>query len=242
LPLKTGFRFSRKALTPSILSSVEKQMAKRSTSRLRPSSRFEREASLTASFASWSAIGAFSAILLAISKVLFFEFFGGMNVVYEAERVGCGCVDHIAGKNHFHRFAFTDEFGQPLGAAAAGDDAEVDLGLAKAGLFAGDADVACECDLAAAAETKTVDHRDDGFRKDVDLIEQCSLEKSAALGDGRLALEFADIGTGDKGFRPRAGDHDNADFRIIPERVERSNAFFVDFVTECVKFIGTVDG
>jgi hypothetical protein len=51
-PLKTGLRFSRNAETPSCLSSVEKQIAKRSTSRLSPSSRLLREANFTASFES----------------------------------------------------------------------------------------------------------------------------------------------------------------------------------------------
>src|SRR5688500_16280734 len=69
LPLNSGFRFSRNAATPSFLSSVEKQMAKRSTSLRRPSSRFERDANLTASFASCSAIGALSAIFAASSIV-----------------------------------------------------------------------------------------------------------------------------------------------------------------------------
>src|ERR671939_960586 len=69
-PLNTGLRFSKNARTPSSLSSDEKQRAKRSTSRLNPSSRLEREASLTASFAMRSAMGLFSAIRLAISIVL----------------------------------------------------------------------------------------------------------------------------------------------------------------------------
>src|SRR6266545_8292374 len=56
-PLNSGFRFSRNALTPSSLSSVEKQSAKRSTSRRKPSSRFDRDASFTASFARPNAIG-----------------------------------------------------------------------------------------------------------------------------------------------------------------------------------------
>src|ERR1051325_3795420 len=68
-PLNTGLRFSRNALAPSSLSSVEKHSAKRSTSRRSPSSRFERDASFTASFASCKAIGPLSAIRFAISSV-----------------------------------------------------------------------------------------------------------------------------------------------------------------------------
>ncbi len=69
LPLNSGLRFSRKAFTPSSLSSLEKQSANRSTSRRKPSSKFERDASLIASFARRIAIGLFSAMRLAISIV-----------------------------------------------------------------------------------------------------------------------------------------------------------------------------
>src|SRR4029450_649848 len=68
-PLNAAFLFSKNALTPSFLSSVEKQSANRSTSRRKPSSRFERDASFTASFASCSAIGLFCAIACAICIV-----------------------------------------------------------------------------------------------------------------------------------------------------------------------------
>src|SRR5262249_26960299 len=69
LPLNAGLRFSRNAFTPSSLSSVAKQSANKSTSRRKPSSRFEREASFTASLAKLTAIGPFSAMRLAISIV-----------------------------------------------------------------------------------------------------------------------------------------------------------------------------
>src|ERR1051325_2994861 len=65
-PLNTGLRFSRNALTPSSLSSVEKHNANRSTSRRNPSSRLERDAIFTASFASCNAIGLFSEMRVAM--------------------------------------------------------------------------------------------------------------------------------------------------------------------------------
>src|SRR5206468_2403250 len=61
-PLKSALRFSRKARTPSALSSLLKVSAKRSLSRSRPSRRFIRAADLMASFAIRRAIGLFSAI------------------------------------------------------------------------------------------------------------------------------------------------------------------------------------
>src|SRR5436309_7891879 len=61
-PLKSGFRFSRNARTPSALSSLLKVRAKRSLSRSRPSRRFMRAADLMASLAIRRAIGLFSAM------------------------------------------------------------------------------------------------------------------------------------------------------------------------------------
>ena len=55
-----------------------------------------------------------------------------------------------------------DQPGQPLGAAAARDDAEEDLGLAELGLGRGDAEVAGQRQLAAAAEGEAGDGRDGG--------------------------------------------------------------------------------
>ena len=52
-----------------------------------------------------------------------------------------------------------DQAGQPLGAAAAGDDAEQDLGLAELGLGGADAEVARQRQLAAAAEGEAGDRR-----------------------------------------------------------------------------------
>ena len=67
--------------------------------------------------------------------------------------------------------ARADQAGQPLGAAAARDDAEQDLGLPKARLLAGDAEVAGQRELAAAAEREAGDRRDGGARDVGDRVE-----------------------------------------------------------------------
>ena len=53
-----------------------------------------------------------------------------------------------------------DQAGQALGPAAAGDDAEQDLGLAEAGPVGRDAQVAGQGQLAAAAERVAADRGD----------------------------------------------------------------------------------
>ena len=54
--------------------------------------------------------------------------------------------------------------GEPLRAAPSRDDAEQDLRLAEPGLLAGDAEVARQRQLAAAAEREAGDRRDGGSR------------------------------------------------------------------------------
>ena len=51
-------------------------------------------------------------------------------------------VDGIAVEKHLHRRTAADDPRQPLRAAPAGDDTQLDLGLAEFGVTAGDADVA----------------------------------------------------------------------------------------------------
>src|SRR5690606_15905010 len=69
---------------------------------------------------------------------------------------------------------------QPLGAAGAGDDAELDLRLAQLGGFPGDPEVGAEGELATAAERVPGDGGDD---------------RLAAAGDGGEAvLEGAGVG------------------------------------------------
>ena len=57
-----------------------------------------------------------------------------------------------------------DQAGEPLGGAAAGDDAEQDLGLAERGVVRGHAQVARERELTPAAQRVAVDRGDDRTR------------------------------------------------------------------------------
>ena len=75
--------------------------------------------------------------------------------------LGLGRVHHAAGQDHVHRLGLADRARQPLRAADAGDDAELDLGLAELGVVGGDDDVAQHGELAAAAERKARHRRDD---------------------------------------------------------------------------------
>ena len=76
-------------------------------------------------------------------------------------RSASSAFDLTAGEAQLLGPARADEPGQALRAAAAGDDAEQDLGLAEHGPRRGDAVVAGQRQLAAAAEGVAADRGDD---------------------------------------------------------------------------------
>ena len=78
----------------------------------------------------------------------------------QARALGLGRIHHAAGQDQIHRLGLADRAGQPLRAADARDDAELDLRLAELGVVGGDDDVALHRELAAAAERKARDRRD----------------------------------------------------------------------------------
>ena len=79
---------------------------------------------------------------------------------HQAGALGLGGVHHAAGQDQVHRLGLADRARQPLRAADAGDDAELDLRLAELGVVGGDDEVALHRELAAAAERKAGDRRD----------------------------------------------------------------------------------
>ena len=74
--------------------------------------------------------------------------------------VGLAGVEAAAGQHELHRPLLAEHARQPLGAAAAGDDPEGDLGLAEDGRLGGDDHVAGQRQLAAAAERVAGDRGD----------------------------------------------------------------------------------
>ena len=106
-----------------------------------------------------------------------------------------------------------DQPGEPLGAAAAGDDAQQELGLTEAGRDRCDAEVACQRQLAAAAEGEAVDRSDRRPRDGGDAVQGAEervadhpgLRWSAELRDVGARREHA-LGPGDDDRARRLGD------------------------------------
>src|SRR5438876_205834 len=112
-----------------------------------------------------------------------------------------------------------DKARQALRAAGPRHRAEIDLGLAEAGILGGDDDVAHHRDLAAAAEGKTGDRGDHRFAALRDALPAAGDEVfGIGLYVGLLG-HFLDVGAGGEGL-VAAGQHNGADRRIGLEIVE----------------------
>ncbi len=133
----------------------------------------------------------------------------GNQFVDDAEPLGFLGRNVAARHDHLHRRLRADQPRQPLGAAAAGQDADQDLGQADPGARHGDAVVRGERHLQPAAQRIAVDRRDHRFRARVEHL------VSALSRDGRRTAraELADVGAGDKAAAG-ADQHHRLDRRI----------------------------
>ena len=101
---------------------------------------------------------------------------------------------------------------EPLRAAEAADEAEVDLGLAELGVGRRVGKIAAEQELAAAAEREAVDGRDDGDGEVFDGGEDVGAEVGELLAAvARKTAHHGDVGAGHEGLLALAGDDEAAD-------------------------------
>ena len=116
-----------------------------------------------------------------------------------------------AGEEHLERDPAREETGEPLGAAGAGEEAELDLGDAEARVVGRHPEVAREGELEPAAERGAVDRGDRRLRVLLEPVEDVGerahepREAGGAVEPGQLA----DVGAGAE-RPPLAGDHERA--------------------------------
>ena len=117
--------------------------------------------------------------------------------VGEAELEGFVGEDRVADEVHLEGLVFADQARQALRAAEAGDDPELDLGLAEDRRARGDAHVAGHRQLAAAAEGEAVDggDRDDALRAELAEQRVRAVDQLGARGLVHLR-ERLDVGAG----------------------------------------------
>src|SRR6185503_7898986 len=95
---------------------------------------------------------------------------------------------------------------QPLRSASARYDAKIDFRLSERGVFAGDANVTGQRQLAAAAQTVAVHHGNYRLRECIDRVEEATLEHDLALRNRRALGELSDIRAGNERLVPGPGE------------------------------------
>ena len=99
---------------------------------------------------------------------------------------------------------------QPLGAAEARNQAQVDLGLPKLGRVGSHAQVAGHGQLQAAAEGEAVDHGDDRLAQLLDPDHELLAVPGEIPGlDRAQVVHLGDVGAGDERLGAGAGQHDH---------------------------------
>ena len=134
--------------------------------------------------------------------------------------LGLGRIHHAARERHVHSFGLAHRARQPLRAARAGDDAQLDLGLAEFCVVGCNDEIAHHRQLAAAAEREAAHGCDHRFAN--------AANRFPILGDVVALVNIgkavsghrANVSTGGKGFLA-AGDDHAADFFIGIKGFER---------------------
>ena len=170
----------------------------------------------------------------------FQQLVGGDDARYQSRTLGFLGIDEAGGEAHVHGFGLAHCARQALGAAGAGQDAELDLGLTEFGCVCRIDHVAHHRQFAAAAQRKAC---------------HCSDDRLAAAGDAvPVAADVigfvdiheipaghgADVGAGGEGLL-RAGDDHAADVRVGFEFVEGDSNLVDQSVVQGVHCLGPID-
>src|SRR5829696_1463880 len=152
-------------------------------------------------------------------------------------------VDGASGQDQLLREAERGGAREPLGAAPAGDDPEVDLRLAELRLRRRVAQVARERELAAASEREPVDRRDRrlGHRLEQPRRLVTELTPGLRLVDVQPA-HVLDVRAGDEGAIPGAGEDDHACVGVLRELAEAVAERLERLDVERVERVLAVDG
>ena len=137
------------------------------------------------------------------------------HVVDEPRLQRLGGADVAARGHHLQCLGHTGQAGEPLGAAAAGEQAEVDLGEAELRRRHGDAVVSGQCSFESATECGAVDRGDHGDRR----VLHGGLHFVESDGLLGAAAELGDVGAGDE--RATVADHDDT-LRAVVDRLGQS--------------------
>jgi len=131
------------------------------------------------------------------------------HAVDQTQRQSLGRADRGTGQHQAQGIRGTDQTRQPLGAAGAGQQAQIDLGQAQQGAGIGNAVMRRQRQFQTAAKGSAVQGRDHGFR--------AGFDQPGELAEAHRKIGFAklgNIGTGGKAPALPA-QHDGADAGVL---------------------------
>jgi hypothetical protein len=170
------------------------------------------------------------------------EVFGRYDFIDEANAERLGGIDDLAGDEEFEGGGGADDAGEALRTSIAGEQAELDFGLAEAGLVTGDAEVTGEGELAASTKSEAIDESDDGFAAGLDEVKDGLSTEGFLFPCGAVqGDEFVDVGSGGEGFVSCSGDKDDANGRVVGEGVEGGFEFVEDLRVQSVEDLWSVE-
>ena len=141
----------------------------------------------------------------------------------EPRALGFLGIHHAPGEDEVHRLRLADRMREPLRAADAGNDAELDFRLSEFGVIGGDDEIALQGKLAAAAEREARDRGDHRLARRRDAVPSRGEIAEKRVGE-RLVRHLFDVGAGGERL-VRAGDDDAADIAVGLEAVDGASEF-----------------
>src|SRR5882724_1736680 len=154
--------------------------------------------------------------LLGVLVDLAHEVVAVQNLVDDADLLGLLEGDEAAGDHEVDGQVLAHPAGQALGAAGAGEDAQVDLGQADlAGVALGDEQVRGHGDLQPAAHGVPFERRDDQLGGLLQAVQGLvGVEAEVVLEVGVRSLQHVDVGPGAEELLPLAVQHQHIDVLV----------------------------
>ena len=147
----------------------------------------------------------------------------------------------LASENQLHRLTLPNRPGKTLRATGAGDNTELDLGLAEGSARGAVDDIAHESELTAATKRVTGDSGDNGLADGIGEVRPRRDEVVAVRGGEGQGPHFFDVGAGGEGLLA-ACDDDCADVLVAIVLAQCVVQLGEQWAAEGVEGLGSVEG
>ena len=161
----------------------------------------------------------------------------------QAELVRPQGLHRLAEQAELQRCRASAEAGQPLRAPEAGNQPKVDLRLAQARVRAGDAQVACQCQLKSSAQRMPLDSGNDRLAHRFDGAHQgLTMARELLCLDNAIATHLGDIRARGEGFFSRAFQDQHADGVVSSRLLDGNGQLREKVPVQRIELAGTIDG